>query len=576
MKINHFAVNNFRGISGGLDKNKIIFKDTNTLFLFGQNNTGKSTFLRAYIFFYDNIKPSINDHFRQNKDLPIEFEIEFLLDSYDLENIAAAAPKKKDSFKKYLKNGTTLLIKKEFNNNDKIDKTWNPNTKEWDKTSYGTVGLPQVFQSCMPTPIFIKAMPTEEEAKNKLNEVLKILAESQLNAEDSEALKLAKATIGKLQDQMYNKETIDKYEKSVNEYFNQLFPDTNIKIKEGKNRLVLSENKFGKEFEILYNKVDSSGKIDEDIPTAYRSIGHGTIRITIFTLLILKDIAEEFERKEGRKDYIVLFEEPELFLYPKIIKDLRNLIYKVSDDKLPYQVLCASHSPQMIDISKPKSSIIRLVKSNIGTEIHQINDAFLKEAKDIKTDEQLKQEMYEVLRFNPYICEAFYSDEVILVEGPTEEILIRAYLQEQTYLKDIFVLNCGTVNNIPFYQKVFSKFGIRYNVICDTDKQDINGTDNDGNPIFNSHIQGSISTQFQSDKISNKTASIFRVHKPTFEPAHTNNNIPENLRFEKDPSESSKPFNANKYWKDKLFPNLADENIIKVPIIKFINEIITN
>ncbi len=30
---------------------KIIFKDTNTLFIYGANNAGKSTFLKAYMFF---------------------------------------------------------------------------------------------------------------------------------------------------------------------------------------------------------------------------------------------------------------------------------------------------------------------------------------------------------------------------------------------------------------------------------------------------------------------------------------------------------------------------------------------
>ncbi|WP_375708490.1 TOPRIM nucleotidyl transferase/hydrolase domain-containing protein, partial [Escherichia coli] len=65
-----------------------------------------------------------------------------------------------------------------------------------------------------------------------------------------------------------------------------------------------------------------------------------------------------------------------------------------------------------------------------------------------------------MLRFNPYICESFYADEVLLIEGPTEEIICRAYLQELPSSKNIFVLNCGTVNNIPFYQKIFSQFNI--------------------------------------------------------------------------------------------------------------------
>ncbi len=186
---------------------------------------------------------------------------------------------------------------------------------------------------------------------------------------------------------------------------------------------------------------------------------------------------------------MVLFEEPELFLYPRIVKELRELIYQVSVEELPYQVLCASHSSAMIDLSKPKSSIIRLVNNSKGTKIYQINDSFLKDAKGIITNDELKQEMYEVLRFNPYICESFYADEVLLIEGPTEEIICRAYLQELPSSKNIFVLNCGTVNNIPFYQKIFSQFNIKYHIICDTDKARIISLDENENPSFDSGIQ---------------------------------------------------------------------------------------
>ncbi|MCB0749635.1 MAG: AAA family ATPase, partial [Ignavibacteriae bacterium] len=399
MKINYFAVDNFRGLSGGLKNNQIIFKDTNTIFIFGQNNTGKSTFLQAYMFFFEDTTPSKEDFYRQDTNNTITFEIEVTVDEYDLKRIDIAAPKQKDTFRKYLKNDSTLRIKKEHKNKDSENFTLNPQTNEWEKISYGSIGLHNVFQSCMPKPIFIKAMPTEEDAKKTLNEILKLLAEGTLKEKELEELKIAREKIKELQDKMYKPETMLKYEESVNTYFNQLFPLTNIKIKDKKDRLVWSENKLGKDFDIEFNNTTKDGKIDEKIPTSYNSVGHGIIRTAIFTLLLMKDIAEEFERLPGRKDYIVLFEEPELFLYPKIIQELRSLIYKVSEEDLPYQLLCASHSPQMIDISKPKSSIIRLEKTELGTFTHQINDAFLKDAKEIKTDSELRQEMYEVLRF---------------------------------------------------------------------------------------------------------------------------------------------------------------------------------
>ncbi|MBD3341884.1 MAG: AAA family ATPase [Candidatus Lokiarchaeota archaeon] len=454
--------------------------------------------------------------------------------------------------------------------------TWNPKDLNWENIGYASIGLHSVFRSCMPTPIFIKAMPTEEEVKKILNEILKSIAERQLDDKEFKELVTAKEKIEELQSKMYKPEIIDEYESSINEYFKKLFPDTSIKIVDTKSRLIWTENKLGKEFDVEFKKMLANGKIDENIPCNIDKIGHGTIRTAIFTLLLMKDIAEEFERKAGRKDYIVLFEEPELFLYPKIIKELRGLIYQVSEDDLPYQILCASHSPQMIDISKTKSSIIRLTKSENKTRLHQINDKFLKEAKDIKTDEELRQAMYEVLRFNPFICESFYSDEVILIEGPTEEIIIRAFLQQENSNKDIFILNCGSITNIPFYQKIFSKFAIKYNIICDTDNVPIINYDGNGNPNFNANIQGSISKQFNLDKAKDiPNTGIFRVHHPTFEPAHQADEIADFLKFE-EKTPYGKPYNANLYWRDILLPHLASPEIEIVPIIKYLREIISN
>lgn len=446
--------------------------------------------------------------------------------------------------------------------------------EEWEKTGYASIGLHGVFQSCLPTPIFIKAMPTEEEVKDVLNTILKAIAQKQLSIAELEELKSAQEKIAELQDKMYKPQVISNYEKSINDHLSKLFPDTKLNIFDKKSRMAWTENKLGKEFDIEFKKLLENGEIDEDIPSTIENIGHGTIRTAIFTLLLMRDIAEEFERKTGRKDYIVLFEEPELFLYPKIVRELRNLIYHVSEDDLPYQVLCASHSPQMIDISRPKSSILRLTQSNDSTKLFQITDQFLKEAKSVQTDEELRQAMYEVLRFNPYICESFYSDEVILVEGPTEEILSRAYLQEIPSSKDIFILNCGSITNMPFYQKVFSQFGLKYSIICDTDGTSIVGHDESENPIFDKKIQGSISQQFARDRQKDTpNTGIFRVHDTTFEPAHQSNGIPEHLRYMKR-TNLGKPYEANKYWQDILCKNLDHSAIDRVPIIRYLKEIL--
>ncbi|MFS3254913.1 ATP-dependent nuclease [Escherichia coli] len=582
MKISFFGVNNFRTISGGIGNNRIIFKDSNTLFIYGANNAGKSTYLKAYMFFYSNEKPIIDDFFKRDDNNSIEFELEVQLDDLDKERIEAKAPKQKESYKKYLNNDFIRIKKVWSKNGTRIeDKNYTYDYSkgdggEYDEVGYATIGLHQVFQSCLPKPVFIKAMPTEEEAKKILNEILKMMAENTLKTSDLDELKAAQNKIKELQDKMYDPELIETYQNSVNGYFNKIFGDTAICFKDQKDRVVWTENKLGRDFEIEFMKKNSQGEFDGNIPSSYSSVGHGTIRTAIFTLLLMRDVAERFERRLGRKDYMVLFEEPELFLYPRMVKELRELIYQVSTEDLPYQVLCASHSSSMIDLSKPKSSIIRLVNNSTGTKSYQINDQFLKDAKGIATNAELKQEMYEVLRFNPYICESFYADEVLLIEGPTEEIICRAFLQETPSDKSIFVLNCGTVNNIPFYQKIFSRFNIKYHVICDTDKAEIVAVDQSGNADFDSGIQKTISEQYRNDCTAmNGNIGLLRTHNITFEPAHQDVSIPDFLRFV-DCGDRSKPFNANLYWKDILRPNISHQDINKVPIIKYLNEIIAH
>lgn len=569
MKIVNFSVNNFRGISGGLELNRIDFEGINTLFIFGQNNAGKSTFLKAYDLFYRDELPAHDDFHRRNTDNIIEIQVEVELDDWDRQRIETAAPKAKESYKTYLISGCRIRMKSAWipdgKKIKKISSTWSPAEDKFVDIGYASVGLHGVFQSCLPRPIKIKAMPNEEEAKSILNEILKAVAESRLKDTELKELKDAQEKIRELQGRMYNKDVIDTYQKSVNSYMAALFPSVRVSIEDSRDRVAWTENKLGREYDLSFQKLDATGNVDSELPNHAGLIGHGTIRTAIFTLLLMRDVAEEFERIDGRKDYLVLFEEPELFLYPKVIRALRDLIYKVSEGDTPYQVLCASHSPSMIDITRLKSSIIRLVRNGSGTILHQVSDEFLKSASGMKSEAEFKQEMYEVLRFNPYICEAFYADEVILVEGPTEEIMLRAYLQERPQKRFFFILNCGTVNNIPFYQKVLSRFAIPYSVICDTDGNTPSSHDPDDNPIFSNGIQGAISDIFQADRVAAKVG-VFRCHDITFEPAHRAQCIPEHLRMPESTSKG-KPFDANHYWKKILKPNFESDSISGVPII---------
>ncbi|MBL7559853.1 AAA family ATPase [Olleya sp. YSTF-M6] len=580
MKIISFGVNNFRGLSGGITNNTIEFKDSNTIFLLGQNNVGKSSFLKAYEYFYENKNMTAEDIYRIDVKNNIEFELILQLDDFDFEK--EAIKKKQEGLKKWLNEDNLLKIRKVIKSKagkkitfEKTENyTWDYTNEKWEKKNYGGIGLDTVFQSALPTPIFIKAMPNEGEVESIINEILKQKASLNLKDKERQELKDAQDKIQELQDKLYNPESILSYKEEVNKHFQELFPNTKIELDE-KDKVKWTENSIGKSFSIHFEQKNKDGMKDDSIPTNYDKVGHGAVRSAIFSLLLMKDIAEEFERVINRKDYIVLFEEPELFLHPKLMKQLRSLIYKVSEAESPYQVLCASHSPQMIDITKEKSSLVRMVKDDFGTIFYQINDEFLKESREIQTKVQLKQEMNELLRFNPFLCESFYADEVILVEGATEEIIIRGYLSEVEVSKDLFVVNCGTVTNIPFYQKIFARFSIKYHVICDTDSAIQNGVDENSLPIFDSGIQKSIYEQCKTDYLrDNYQLGLFQLHSTTFEPAHQHEDLNKELKYPNYNVSDGKPYNANLYWKDILSPNLNHKDINSVPIIKYLKNIV--
>jgi predicted ATP-dependent endonuclease of OLD family len=551
MTLKSFAVNNFRGISGGLEKNKILFEGTNSIFVFGQNNTGKSSILRAYEAFYkDSINANTDFNYIDNSsDIEIEVEV-YITEDEDKSTIDDKAPNKWDNLvSNYTDDNGIMKIRKVFKRSDSGKKaanfTWKQEngSAQFEEVAYGGIGLHPVFQSLMLKPLYIKAMPTESDVESIVNEVLKEVATSRLSKADSEKLKKAQKIIDELQNDIYKPEDIATYKENVNKQFSEMFTGFTVDIDDGKSKAKFTHDKIGKEFKVSFNYKITHDTIE---PNTYEQVGHGSVRVAIFLLMLMRDKLRGEE--EARKNFIVLFEEPELFLHPILTKKLRSLIYDVSDTDTPFQLLCASHSPQMIDVSKEHASLVRMIKTDDNkTQVFQIRYS------DLENDEpdslnNVKEKIYEILRFDPYICESFYADEVLLVEGDTEAIILRGFQQEFENLKDVFVVNCHTCNNIPFYQRFFSKFNIPYNIICDTDSNtgcDKGWNSDCDNPTFTGGIQKSIYNQFEADKTTGVAKNFF-VFDTTFESHHAK--LDEPFKFV-DINSGSKPVEANNYWK---------------------------
>lgn len=443
MKLKSLTVKNFRGLRGG--DNKISFENSNLIFLIGNNNSGKSTFLHAYEFFLNSRGISnINDFLDKDSSVPIEIIAEF-----------------KKEYREGIVYPDWVDLWKDENDIITIKKVWSTPERGYDKYTYkpseerfvdgGFGGFDTLLTKYAPTPIFVNAIATPEDLEASINEIISKNHIKKLKTQYEDDYNSIVESLAELKNKISEAEEIRNINDKVNELFKSVFPDLTINIyskpEAGIDIAKTLKSTHG------FSIDDSTNNID------LRGNGHGIIRQALFSFLSTNKVDTSSEQ------YIILYEEPELYLHPETIKILKNELYKLSS-KEGYQVLCATHSPSMVDLSKEHSSLVRLTKDSTTKETKTYQVEFNVYQNDERNDLLMNN------RFNPYLCEVFYSDEVLIVEGDTEAIIYRELI-ERYYQgkKNIYILNAGSKSNMIFYQKILTHFGIKHIIIHDCDSK---------------------------------------------------------------------------------------------------------
>ncbi len=452
MKIKSLKVKSFRNING--ENNILEFNDSDIIFIFGQNNVGKSTFLRAYEYFVTPKKKSeLSDFHQFDEQNIIEMEMVFTKEVGD-EPI-------------FDKKGLNRWVSDE--NEIRFRKTWNKVGAEGQKETFepkenkfvdnGFGGLETHLTKEAPTAIVIPAMPTPDELSKWITDTIKKQVLKTLSTEHAVAYQEALDKLNELQAKIEDADLVKGFSDKANSNFQKVFPELSLSISPLIGQTVDVTKALDKEFCVAINSKGQENKSD------FNSHGHGVIRQAMFNFLGLSKNNYEPKEKEEfvKKEFIILFEEPELYLHPKRIRLLKDTLYSLCHAS-KFQILCASHNPQLIDLSKPHTTLARLTCKDDGTTvIHQVGDDVF------DSQGEHRDRILMLNRFNPHICETFFADEVILVEGDTEAIVVRQLLHEHYPELDIFVLNTGTKNNMPFFIKVLSHFKIKQHVIHDSD-----------------------------------------------------------------------------------------------------------
>lgn len=226
--------------------------------------------------------------------------------------------------------------------------------------------------------------------------------------------------------------------------------------------------------------------VDEEIETSLQYQGSGVQRALAFAMLE-SNAAVESEVLGEQRTVIVLYEEPELYIHPHLMRRLKSTLQERSNSP-KWQVICSTHSPFLINLAdNPKS--LKLIKRDSDNQrrVNQISTDIFE--RDGEYDERTL--LRATLDFHPTVCESLFAKRVVIVEGDTEvavfsmisELADKLNLSESVH-KDTTVVSAGGKWTIPAIAKVLSRMDIDYRVIHDTDRKGLTDEQLQGKPAI--------------------------------------------------------------------------------------------
>lgn len=198
-----------------------------------------------------------------------------------------------------------------------------------------------------------------------------------------------------------------------------------------------------------YTKIlDKSTNIESDIlscGTGYQS------------MIILSILEAYVELAQKKTEYILIIEEPEVYLHPSLQRKMIDTLLMISMNN---QVIFSSHSP--ITVGKMERNQIKLVKREAGeATVSDITVSDVIRELGIRADDIL------------------VNKGIIFVEGQDDKAVIE-YILNRIHpgaSDEINILIAGNCENLKFFANaenlINNKFNIPFLIICDSDGMDV-------------------------------------------------------------------------------------------------------
>lgn len=216
-----------------------------------------------------------------------------------------------------------------------------------------------------------------------------------------------------------------------------------------------------------------------ETPPAHQ--GHGLQRTLVMALLqILAELqiepideAERIQHAIPQRAVVLAVEEPELYMHPQMERKMRDVLYRLARQP-SFQVICTTHSPIFLDVSRSHKSIVRGVKG-ADREVR-----FFQAAGEIFGEPDIRGERARInlmANFHPTINEVFFAKRVVLLEEYSSAAAFEklaelvGLFQRHPHLRyDVSLIDCHGKQNIPLFQRVLNHFAIPYTVVHDEDQ----------------------------------------------------------------------------------------------------------
>ncbi len=177
-------------------------------------------------------------------------------------------------------------------------------------------------------------------------------------------------------------------------------------------------------------------------------------------LVLLSVLLNSYINKDRDISFrLMTLEEPEAHLCISNILLLSSLISVFSQKNTYTQIVYSTHNVEFVN----KIGLDRVIVMHNG------------EAISLKSELTDNERMYLAANQNTDIFKLLYSKKTIMIEGITEELLIKSYLQTRTDLNDIKVLSFhkGFTKIIDIWKKINAGSGNKLGIVRDYDDEPV-------------------------------------------------------------------------------------------------------